>query len=138
MRDRVTEALQLPILELQVPDQRRTRLRKLTGRLLSGPKEVGLARYERLQGFDDSSARRYRERTEPFWAEVRAAWADVSAHHQRVTLRAAPDRGELFVPLFEYADRLAEGAPLDREDAARFARSAVHSYLRDSPSTRRE
>jgi hypothetical protein len=37
-------------------------------------KELGLNRYERLAGFDDSAGRRYQERTEPFWSEVRAAW----------------------------------------------------------------
>ena len=95
--------------------------------------EIGLARYERLEGFDDSAARRYRERTEPFWNDVRAAWADVIAHHRRFTLRAAPDRGQLFVPLFEYADRLDEGAPLDRDDATRFARTTVQGYLRHGP-----
>ena len=46
--------------------------------------ELGLNRYERLERFDDSAARRYRERTEPFWEEVRAAWA----RHRR-----APPRG---------------------------------------------
>ena len=96
-------------------------------------KEYGLARYERVKNFDDSAARRYRERTEPFWADVRAAWSEIIAQRPRFTLRAAPDRGELFVPLFEYADRLAEGQPLDRADAARFARTTVRGYLRDGP-----
>ncbi|HEY2387420.1 MAG TPA: DUF6607 family protein [Candidatus Binatia bacterium] len=93
-------------------------------------KEDGLARYERVQGFDDSAARRYRERTEPFWDDVREAWSEIVARHPRFTLRAAPDQGALFVPLFEYAERLADGAPLDRADAARFARTTVRGYLR--------
>jgi len=96
-------------------------------------KEYGLARYERVKNFDDSAARRYRERTEPFWDDVRAAWSEVIAQRPRFTLRAAPDRAELFVPLFEYADRLAEGQALDRADAARFARTTVRGYLRDGP-----
>ncbi len=94
-------------------------------------KEYGLARYERVRNFDDSAARHYRERTEPFWEDVRRAWEDVIARHRRFTLRAAPDRGELFVPLFQYADRLAAGTPLDRADAERFARTTVQGYLRD-------
>jgi len=96
-------------------------------------KEYGLARYERVKNFDDSAARRYRERTEPFWDDVRTAWSEIIAQRPRFTLRAAPDRAELFVPLFEYADRLAEGQPLDRADAARFARTTVRGYLRDGP-----
>jgi len=91
--------------------------------------EIGLNRYERLTGFDDSAGRRYQERTEAFWSEVRAAWADVAAEHERFTLRAAPDRGQLFVPLFEYAETLYGGAPLDPVAARDFARKTVRGYL---------
>jgi len=91
--------------------------------------EIGLNRYERLTGFDDAAGRRYRERTEPFWREVRAAWDDVARTRRRFTLRAAPDRGQLFLPLFEYAEKLYEGAPLDPGDAHRFARETVRGYL---------
>jgi hypothetical protein len=92
-------------------------------------KEIGLNRYERLTGFDDSAGRRYQERTEPFWSEVRASWDDVAATHDTFTLRAAPDRGKLFVPLFDYAEKLYEGAPLDPAAARAFARETVRGYL---------
>jgi hypothetical protein len=105
------------------------------GRVAAGDpvlaKEIGLNRYERVEGFDDSAARRYAERTEPFWEEVRAAWRDVAARQRRFTLRAAPDQGQLFTPLFEYADRLDEGAPLDAGAARAFARETVRGYLAD-------
>jgi hypothetical protein len=100
-------------------------------------KELGLNRYERLVGFDDRAGQRYRERTDPFWAEVRAAWDDVIARHDRFTLRAAPDQGQLFVPLFEYAGALADGTPLDPADARRVARATVDGYLATTPSDRR-
>jgi hypothetical protein len=93
--------------------------------------EIGLNRYERVRDFDDSAARRYLERTEPFWHEVRVVWDDVIATHDRFTLRAAPDRGQLFVPLFDYADRLADGGPFERAAAATFARETVRAYLRN-------
>jgi uncharacterized protein DUF6607 len=93
--------------------------------------EVGLNRYERLARFDDSAARRYAERTQPFWDDVRAAWDDVIATHERFTLRAAPDQGQLFTPLFEYADRLYDGAPFDGADARRVAGDTVTGYLAD-------
>ncbi|MGH7339410.1 MAG: DUF6607 family protein [Candidatus Rokuibacteriota bacterium] len=92
-------------------------------------KEIGLNRYERLTGFDDSAGRRYQERTEPFWSEVRAAWEDVAARHDTFTLRAAPDRGQLFVPLFDYAEKLYEGAPFDPGTARAFAWETVRGYL---------
>jgi len=99
--------------------------------------ELGLNRYERLARFDDSAARRYRERTEPFWDEVRAAWDEIIATHDRFTLRAAPDQGQLFTPLFEYADTLFEGAPFDREAARKQARETVRGYLGGEAGTSR-
>jgi hypothetical protein len=92
-------------------------------------KELGFNRFERVVGFDDSAGRRYQERTEPFWAEVRAAWADVVRRHPTFTMRAAADQAQLFVPLFEYAGKLDEGAPYDAADARAFARKTVATYL---------
>jgi hypothetical protein len=96
-------------------------------------KEIGFSRYERIAGFDDSAGRRYQERTEPFWAEVRAAWRDVARRHARFTMRAAADQGQLFVPLFEYAGKLADGATYDAADARAFARKTVAGYLAAAP-----
>jgi len=95
--------------------------------------EIGLNRYERLASFDDSAARRYRERTEAFWDDVRDAWRDIIASHERFTLRAAPDQGQLFTPLFEYAEKLDEGAPFDPVAARAFARDTVGGYLAIGP-----
>jgi len=92
-------------------------------------KELGFNRFERVVGFDDSAGRRYQERTEPFWAEVRAAWEDVVRRHPTFTMRAAADQAQLFVPLFEYAGKLDEGAPYDAADARTFARKTVATYL---------
>jgi hypothetical protein len=92
-------------------------------------KEIGFSRFERVVDFDDAAGRQYQQRTEPFWAEVRAAWADVARRRSSFTLRAAPDQGQLFVPLFEYAGKLDDGAPYDAADARAFARKTVASYL---------
>jgi hypothetical protein len=92
-------------------------------------KEIGLNRYERLAGFDVSAGERYRARTEPFWEAVRGAWADVARERGRFTLRAAPDQGQLFTPLFDYAERLAEGEAWEPEAGTAFARQAVRGYL---------
>jgi hypothetical protein len=92
-------------------------------------KEIGLNRYERVVGFDDTAGRRYQERTEPFWAEVRKAWGDVARRQPRFTLRASPDQAQLFAPLFEYAGKLDDGAAYDPADGRAFARTAVAGYL---------
>ncbi len=99
-------------------------------------KEIGLNRYERIEGFDDSAARRYRERTQAFWDDVQDVWREIAATHPRFTLRAAPDQGQLFVPLFEYADRLDDGEPYDAAAARAFARETVRGYLTDRPTAR--
>lgn len=92
-------------------------------------KELGLNRYDRLDGFDDTAARRYAERTEPFWGLVRAEWRAIAAERERFTLRAAPDQGALFTPLFEYAGRLDAGEPYDPAAARAFVRETVRGYL---------
>ena len=91
-------------------------------------REYGVARYERIKDYDFSAAEKYFARTEPFWAEVRAAWREVST--SRITLRAQPDQGQLFMPFFEYASKLDEGAAFDREDARAFIkRTLTERYL---------
>jgi hypothetical protein len=83
-------------------------------------REYGVARYERIRDYDFAPGRRYFERTEPFWAEVRAAWARVVEKQGRYTLKSQVDQGSLFMPFFEYAARLDDGAAFDREEARAF------------------
>src|SRR5262245_36209778 len=91
-------------------------------------REYGLARYEHIKDYDFGPGERYFTRTEPFWAEVRAAWRDLERRDGRFTLRAPVDQGQLFLPFFEYADKLSGGANFDRRDARAF----VDRTLRDS------
>jgi hypothetical protein len=96
------------------------------GRFLA--REYGVARYERIKDFDFSAAEKTFERTEPFWAEVRAAWREVAT--KRFTLRAQPDQAQLFVPFFEYAKKLEEGASFNRDEARKFIRETLREkYL---------
>ncbi len=94
-------------------------------------REYGVARYERIAGFDFSAGREYFERTEPFWALVRAAWAARVAASGGYTLQKHVDRGGLFMPFFEYAQKLADGeAEFDAQDAAGFvSRTLEASYF---------
>jgi hypothetical protein len=93
-------------------------------------REYGVARYERIRDYDFGPGKTYVARTEPFWAEVRAAWASLVQREGRFTLKAQPDQGQLFLPFFEYAGNLAEGAPFDRDDARAFIdRTLRERYL---------
>jgi hypothetical protein len=93
-------------------------------------REYGVARYERIRDYDFGAGEKYFARTEPFWAEVRAAWREIERRDGRFTLRAPVDQGQLFVPFFEYAVKLADGAGFDRGDARAFIeRTLRETYL---------
>jgi len=92
-------------------------------------REYGIARYERIKDYDFEPGKNYFEKTEPFWSEVRAAWREVGTAG-RFRLSKPVDQGQLFMPFFDYAERLAEGQPFVREDARAFIRQTLHSsYL---------
>jgi hypothetical protein len=94
-------------------------------------REYGVARYERIRDYDFSPGETYYQRTEPFWAEVRAAWRELEQGRGRFTVRAPVDQAQLFIPFFDYAQRLAEGAPFDRDAARNFVRRTLQNdYLK--------
>lgn len=90
-------------------------------------REYGVARYERITGHDFGPGQTYFERTEPFWAEVRAAWRRIGENQRRFVLRAPVDQGALFTTFFEYADGLVAGKPFDTAKA----RDLVERTLRE-------
>jgi hypothetical protein len=68
-------------------------------------REFGLNRYEAI-GDDLALADRYVQATEPLWSLVRARWAELLRAGSGVTLKAAPDEAQLFMPLFAKAEAL--------------------------------
>jgi len=93
-------------------------------------REYGVARYERIKDYDFAAGETYLQRTEPFWAEVRAAWREIELREARFTLRAPVDQGQLFMPFFEYAQQLADGQAFDRPAARVFIeRTLRETYL---------
>jgi hypothetical protein len=94
-----------------------------TGRQLA--REYGVARYDRIRDYDFGAGESYYKRTEPFWAEVRAAWRELEEGRGRFTMRAQPDQGQLFLPFFEYAQKFADGAPFERDEARAFIRRTL-------------
>ncbi|MBX9608265.1 MAG: hypothetical protein K2Y51_18755 [Gammaproteobacteria bacterium] len=93
-------------------------------------REIGLNRYERIAGFDFAAGDRYVERTTALWSAVSARWAELAASGEVLKLKGAPDKDQLFVPLFEYAQTLANGAvkPTPAEITAR-VRELTDAYL---------
>jgi hypothetical protein len=91
-------------------------------------REFGLNRYERIVDFDWSPGDRYVERTAMLWRAVQSEW-DALAGNGGFRLRAAPDKEQLFKPLFEYADALEKGEAKDEAEVREFAHKAVADYL---------
>jgi len=93
-------------------------------------RELGVARYDRVVDFDFSAGDRYWQRSGPFWRDVRAAWDAVYAERDTFEYLEEVDGQEMFVPLFEYADRLDAGEPYDAARAAEAIRSTFAKHLR--------
>ena len=94
-------------------------------------REYGVARYERIRDYDFTAGEKYYARTEPFWAEVRAAWRELEQGVGRFSMRAPVDQAQLFMPFFDYAQKLAEGGAFDRDAARAFIRRTLQdSYLK--------
>ena len=91
-------------------------------------REYGVARYERIRDYDFAAGETYYKRTELFWAEVRTAWRELEQARGRFTLRAQPDQGQLFLPFFEYAQKLADGASFNRDEARAFVRRTLQDH----------
>ena len=93
-------------------------------------RELGVARYDGVVGFDFSAGDRYWRRSGPFWRDVRAAWDAVYAERDTFEYLEEVDGQEMFVPLFEYADRLDGGEPYDAAKAAELIRGTFAKHLR--------
>jgi len=93
-------------------------------------REVGVARYEHIVDFDFSAGDQYWQRSGAFWGDVRAAWDAVYAERESFEYLEVVDGQEMFVPLFEYAERLAGGERYDAPVAAEIIRATFARHLR--------
>ncbi len=72
-------------------------------------REIGMARYDRLSGFDFSPGDVYWERTQGYWRIVRTAWEDRLADASALEIDSACDGEPLFVSLFGLAEAVEQG-----------------------------
>ncbi len=92
-------------------------------------RENGLARYERIVNYDWGASDEYWQRTAPFWAVVREAWDDIFADHDRFILEKSADGTQLFVAMFELADRTTEN-DFDPGTARKQVEDTLENFLR--------
>jgi hypothetical protein len=93
-------------------------------------REVGVARYEHIVDFDFSAGDAYWQRSGAFWRDVRAAWDAVYADRESFEYLEEVNGQEMFVPLFDYAERLNAGEPYDAAAAAEIIRATFAQHLR--------
>lgn len=93
-------------------------------------RELGFNRYERITHYDWSAGDRYVKGSEPVWSVVRQKWDEVIARPGPLRLKGAPDKDSLFIPIYEYADSMAEAkeAPSATQIKAQVNR-LVEAYL---------
>ena len=79
----------------------------LNGKVLA--KEIGLARYQRIDGFDWDEGKEFWETTYPFWEEVRNQWDKRLNKSKTFKLKKEVNGKNLFVRLFELSNNYQNG-----------------------------
>lgn len=98
-------------------------------------RESGFNRYERIQEYDWGAGDKYLEATRPVWTAVREEWDKLIADNEFLRLRGAPDKDNLFVPLYRYAQEVAEAKkPVPTTEIRSKVHQAVQAYLADGNS----
>lgn len=77
-------------------------------------REVGINSYERTVKVDFSPGREYWKKTEAFWRDVRAAWADAAQRRQQYDLQHMLDERPRFEALFNLAEQAGKGETVTR------------------------
>jgi hypothetical protein len=99
-------------------------------------RENGLARYERIEGFDWSPADAYWARTAPYWAVVREQWERLFDTNNKLEVRKTSDEGvPMFMAIFELADTITQ-AGFDAKAVREQVQEVLGRYV--APGTRGE
>ena len=91
-------------------------------------REIGIARYQRIQNFDTAPGDSYWQNTADFWGEVRAYWQRAMAEDARIRLKSEVDGEKLFQPLFERAGQIDEGESFTTEENRTFVVKTIDSF----------
>lgn len=72
-------------------------------------KEIGLARYQRIQNFNWEAGKGYWDETKPFWSEVRKIWAAKLKATKKITVKPNINNRPLYGKMFGLADAYGKG-----------------------------
>ncbi|MCI4568927.1 DUF6607 family protein [Lysobacter sp. CFH 32150] len=100
-------------------------------------REFGFNDYRKTKETDFSPAYRYWDATRDYWAKVRSRWNAQLAESPGVHLKAKVDGMAMIVPLFEQAERIEEGKPVDAAEIdAVFNRWVEPASMEDASAAR--
>lgn len=92
-------------------------------------KEVGLNRYERIQGAEFAPGEEYWVATGEFWRDVRDAWAGYILENNTIKLRSKFEGEKLYQYLFEYADSIQDSGSYDARAGSELAAETIGSFI---------
>ena len=92
-------------------------------------RELGVARYDRLEGFDFSAGHEYWEQTSRYWKAVRDRWQRIAERSDSLSLSALHEGQSLYERLFVYAERVARADEYDERVVRRFVEETLAMYV---------
>jgi hypothetical protein len=99
-------------------------------------REAGLNRYRRIVDYDFSAGEAYWRRTGPFWREVRLAWDDVFARHDRFSLRPEVDGQPQFQAMFELAEKFGDPETFDADATGARIEATLEKFIEPAVATK--
>ena len=91
-------------------------------------RENGVARYERIDGYDWQPGDDYWEKTTAFWAVTREVWADYFDDEHSLTIRKQADGIPLYAAMFEMAEN-PQNESLDSNATRDKIRQVLQRYI---------
>ena len=92
-------------------------------------KELGVNRYERIIDHDFTPGDRYWKDTGAYWQDVREKWSELLNQQNTMTLSKKVNGKPLFMPLFNYADKL-QNEKYNSKDSKAFVDKTINSYVK--------
>ncbi len=96
-------------------------------------REIGINRYQLIEGFDFSAGDDYWQATAGFWSLVRDAWSRRFEAHDRIHFSPKVDDQSMMMTLFGMASDVAAGAPFERERYCGEVESVFERHVQARP-----
>lgn len=91
-------------------------------------REVGLARYERIDGHDWSAGDTYWAQTAPFWALVRDTWEEILEQESPLSVAKTVKQEPLFAIMFKLANSTTKTLPFNKADVRQLIQAELAKF----------